>query len=108
MAPELFRKAPADRRSEVFSLGVTLYRLFSGGAFPYGVRESYPLQRLRPDLPAGLGRCLRPAVERDREKRFQDARRLASAPGKGFRRGGALRSQSASSRARESPPARTP
>ena len=39
MAPELFKGAPAGPRSEVFSLGVTLYRLFSGGDFPFGRRE---------------------------------------------------------------------
>jgi serine/threonine protein phosphatase PrpC len=79
MAPELFRKAPADQCSEVFSLGVTVYRLFSGGAFPFGQREAVPLQRLRPDLPAWVGECLKKALETDRSKRFQDAGEFAKA-----------------------------
>jgi Protein kinase domain/Protein phosphatase 2C len=79
MAPELFRKVPADQCSEVFSLGVTIYRLFSGGAFPFGQREAVPLQRLRPDLPAWVGECLKKAIETDRSKRFQDAGELAAA-----------------------------
>jgi serine/threonine protein kinase len=87
MAPELFRKMPADQRSEVFSLGVTVYRLFSGGAFPYGVRESFPLQRRRPDLPAWLGRCIGQAIETDREKRFENAGEFASALEIGLSRG---------------------
>jgi hypothetical protein len=87
MAPELFRKFPADHRSEVFSLGVTVYRLFSGGAFPYGARESFPLQRLRPELPAWLGHCLGRAIEMDREKRFKDAGEFASALENGLSRG---------------------
>ena len=79
MAPELFRKMPADQCSEVFSLGVTIYRLFSSGAFPFGQREAVPLQRLRPDLPAWVGECLKKAIETDRSKRFQDAGELAKA-----------------------------
>jgi hypothetical protein len=79
MAPELFRKVPADQCSEVFSLGVTIYRLFSGGAFPFGQREAVPLQRLRPDLPAWIGECLKKAIETDRSKRFQSAGEFAKA-----------------------------
>ena len=79
MAPELFRKVPADQCSEVFSLGVTYYRLFSGGAFPYGQREAVPLQRLRPDLPGWIGECLKKALETDRSKRFQNAGEFAKA-----------------------------
>jgi hypothetical protein len=79
MAPELFRKVPADQCSEVFSLGVTIYRMFSGGAFPFGQREAVPLQRLRPDLPAWVGAILKKAIETDRGKRFQNAGEFASA-----------------------------
>jgi serine/threonine protein phosphatase PrpC len=87
MAPELFRKVPADQCSEVFSLGVTIYRLFSGGAFPFGQREAVPLQRLRPDLPAWLGECLGKAMATDRRQRSQDAGELAKALEAGLRRG---------------------
>ena len=89
MAPELFRKQPADQRSEVFSLGVTVYRLFSGGPFPFGQRETIPLQRLRPDLPAWLGQCLMSAMEKNREKRFKDAREFARALENGLSQGAA-------------------
>jgi hypothetical protein len=87
MAPELFRKQPADQRSEVFSLGVTIYRLFSGGAFPFGQRETVPLQRLRPDLPAWLGQCLTGALENNRERRFKDASEFARALESGLSQG---------------------
>jgi serine/threonine protein kinase len=89
MAPELFRKRPADQRSEVFSLGVTIYRLFSGGPFPFGQRETIPLQRLRPDLPTWLGQCLTSAMEKNREKRFRDAGELAKALENGLSQGAA-------------------
>jgi serine/threonine protein phosphatase PrpC len=89
MAPELFRKKPADQRSEVFSLGVTVYRLFSGGPFPFGQREIIPLQRLRPDLPIWLGQCLMSALEKNREKRFGDAGEFAKALENGLSQGAA-------------------
>jgi serine/threonine protein phosphatase PrpC len=103
MAPELFRKMPADQCSEVFSLGVTAYRLFSGGAFPYGVREAYPLHRLRPDLPEWLGRCIGRAIETDREKRCNDAGEFARALENGLSRGEALPTPANSWRERISP-----
>jgi len=84
MAPELFRNVPADQCSEVLSLGVTIYRAFSGGAFPFGQREAIPLQRLRPDLPAWVGECLKKAIETDRSKRFQNAGDFASALERGL------------------------
>jgi Protein kinase domain/Protein phosphatase 2C len=87
MAPELFRKQPADQRSEVFSLGVTVYRLFSGGPFPFGQRETIPLQRHRPDLPAWLGQCLIGAMEKNPEKRFKDASEFARALENGLSEG---------------------
>ena len=70
MAPELFKGAPAGPRSEVFSLGVTLYRLFSGGDFPFGRREAWPLARLRPDVPQWFGRALAQAIDNDPDRRF--------------------------------------
>jgi serine/threonine protein kinase len=43
MAPELLAgSSPGDERSDVFALGVTLYRMFSGGAYPYGEAFDYP------------------------------------------------------------------
>jgi Protein kinase domain/Protein phosphatase 2C len=89
MAPELFRKQPADQRSEVFSLGVTVYRLFSGGPFPFGQRETIPLERHRPDLPAWLGQCLTSAMEKNRETRFKDASEFARALENGLSQGAA-------------------
>jgi hypothetical protein len=66
---------------------VTVYRLFSGGPFPFGQRETIPLQRLRPDLPAWLGQCLIDAMEKNPEKRFKDASEFASALENGLSQG---------------------
>lgn len=79
MAPELFKGVAANPRSEVFSLGVTIYRMFSGGEFPFGQHEPYPLARRRPDLPDWLGRALAGAIEMNPDRRTPDASALAAA-----------------------------
>jgi hypothetical protein len=87
MAPELFHGSPPDPRSEVFSLGVTIYRMFSGGHFPFGQWEKQPLSRKRPDLPAWLGKCVRQAFATDPALRFADAVSFAQALEAGLKNG---------------------
>jgi hypothetical protein len=87
MAPELFQGAPPDARSEVFSLGVTIYRMFSGGHFPFGQWERQPLSRKRPDLPAWLGKCLGQALATDPALRFANAASFAGALEVGLKEG---------------------
>ena len=81
MAPELFGGSPANESSDIFALGVTVYRMFAGGAYPYGEVEAFaqprfgkpvPLARSRPDLPAWLERCLSRALALDPRERFAD------------------------------------
>lgn len=76
MAPELVQGAPGDARSEVFACGVTLFRMFSGGGSPYGLRQRTPLQAYRPDLPVWLDRVLEKAMESVPERRHQDVLEL--------------------------------
>ena len=86
MAPELFTGAVGDERSDVYAFGVTLYRLFSGGHYPYGEVEAFshprfgkrvPLSRYRPDLPAWLDAILARATVVDPAERYADAMELA-------------------------------
>jgi len=86
MAPELFAGAQADEASDLFALGVTLYRAFSGGAYPYGEIEAFsqprlgqptPLSKHRPELPAWLEHTLARAIATDRAARFADTIELA-------------------------------
>jgi hypothetical protein len=79
MAPELFAGTAAGPRSEVFALGATIYRMFSGGAFGFSGGEVRPLSRLRPDLPLWLSRCIGQAVAVDPARRFADAAGFAAA-----------------------------
>jgi serine/threonine protein kinase len=86
MAPELFTGTPADESTDIFALGVTLYRMFTGGAYPYGEVEPFvqprfgravALARERPDLPAWLERALLRAIATERRERHADAIELA-------------------------------
>jgi serine/threonine protein phosphatase PrpC len=82
MAPELFSGNAADEGSDIFALGVTLYRMFAGGAYPYGEIEAFAQPRFgrptalvkhRPDLPAWLDHCLARAFAVERRDRYADA-----------------------------------
>ena len=83
MAPELFAGVNrGDAETDVYALGVTLYRMFSGDAFPYGENKSFspprqttptPLTRHRSDLPAWLDGVILRAAALTREDRFPDA-----------------------------------
>jgi len=85
MAPELFQGEKGNESSEVYALGVTLYRMFSGGRYPYGEVEAFsrphtnkytPLLQHRPDLPAWLDIILSQATQTKPEKRFADVMEL--------------------------------
>ncbi|MDE1896717.1 MAG: serine/threonine protein kinase [Rhodospirillales bacterium] len=79
MAPELLKGTAANARTEVYALAVSFYRMFSGGAFPFGQHEKRPLQRIRPDLPAWLGEALAKGLAPRPEHRFADAGAFAQA-----------------------------
>jgi eukaryotic-like serine/threonine-protein kinase len=90
LAPELLRggAAQADRRADVYGLGVTLYQ-FLTGELPFGspdlvellrqVREEAPRppREIVPALPADLEAILLKCLEKDPEARYPSARALA-------------------------------
>src|SRR5262249_17226966 len=70
MAPEMSRGEAGNEATDIYALGVTLFRAFTG-AFPYGnadatspPRRDRPIDfsQLRPDLPAWLPAALGRAV----------------------------------------------
>ena len=80
MAPEMFAGEPGNEATDVYALGVTMFRGFTG-EFPYGnpdavspPRRDRPteLSALRPDLPAWLQAALGRAIAIDPAERFRD------------------------------------
>ncbi|MFU8805279.1 MAG: serine/threonine-protein kinase PknK, partial [Bradymonadaceae bacterium] len=84
MAPELFRRLPADPRVDLYALGVILYEIFAGTP-PYPgddprkimrghLREPIPQLRVREgDLPALLERCIYTLLAKDPADRYETA-----------------------------------
>ena len=90
LAPEIFAREPATPRSDVYSLGVLLFRLATG-TFPIAggtIREirrahdegSRPsLGAIRRDLPAHIVAAVDRALERQPDRRFATAKQFAHA-----------------------------
>ncbi|CAL1241684.1 bifunctional protein-serine/threonine kinase/phosphatase [Candidatus Methylocalor cossyra] len=97
MAPELFEGQRGSVASDIFALGVTLYRMFAAGAYPYGELEPFttprfgkpkPLTLHRPDLPAWLDLVVARAIALEPERRYADAQELAYELEAGLAHGG--------------------
>ncbi len=86
MAPEMFAGEPGDEATDIYALGVTMFRAFTG-EFPYGnldatspPRRDRPnkLSALRPDLPAWLEAVLGRAIAVDANERYREMMDFAS------------------------------
>jgi serine/threonine protein phosphatase PrpC len=85
MAPEMLAGEPGNEATDVYALGVTMFRAFAG-EFPYGNLDAVspprrtrpiPLGELRPDLPAWLQAALARAVATEPNERFRDMNEFA-------------------------------
>jgi serine/threonine protein phosphatase PrpC len=85
MAPEMFAGEPGNEATDIYALGVTMFRAFTG-EFPYGNPDAtspprrdrpQPLSALRPDLPAWLQATLARAIAIDPAERFHDVMEFA-------------------------------
>jgi len=91
MSPEQFdSSADVDPRTDIWSIGVILYELFTGDV-PFlethvlklwqSIRSDPPppIEGLRPDLPAALVPVVSKCLEKDRAKRYANVAELAKA-----------------------------
>jgi len=80
IAPELFDGFEGTPRSDMYSLGVTIYEMLSGGHFPYGeIEQAKPhrhynytsVRTYNPNVPIWMDGAIRKCVQKDPDKRYE-------------------------------------
>ena len=102
MSPEQVKCAPVDARSDLYSLGVSLYEMVTGQR-PFQVDSHFsilqahllelpkPPVEIKPDLPEAVSKIILKAMEKDPAKRFQSADSFLEAVETAARNSGVVR-----------------
>src|SRR6266478_3543180 len=90
MSPEQVKCEPVDARSDLYSVGISLYEMVTGQR-PFQSDSSFSIMQahlqeppkrpieVKPDLPVGISEIIMMAMEKDPAKRFQSADAFANA-----------------------------
>ncbi len=89
MSPEQVEAKDVDQRSDIYSLGIILYEMTTGRLpftadtpFAVGLKQKGEApenpEMLNPQIPEGLSRVILKCMEKDKDKRFQDAGEVRS------------------------------
>ena len=95
MAPEQFLRSVVNAQTDIYSFGITIYEMLSGGQVPYKgdsegrgstLQDRYawehmnkplpPLQEHNPSLPQGIVSLVEKALDKDSQRRFESALQL--------------------------------
>jgi serine/threonine protein kinase len=69
-SPEHYGRGETDERSDIFTLGMTMYLCLTGGGEGTGIKVR-PLGEVRPDLPTAVSQAVTRAIELEPEARQQ-------------------------------------
>lgn len=84
-APEYFQSQPPSIGSDLFSIGVILYEMLTGGRLPYGEEANFSRPKLlkyhsacehNPNIPIWIDSCLEKAVALDASQRYSSLSEL--------------------------------